>query len=142
MRYFTALDLQSGYYHMKLDDESIPKSAFTIVFGKFEFPRLPCGLCQCPDFFIHLTYDLFGLEKTPSQGQGSGYLAYLDDILICNRTEKEQLEMLDKSFKCLLKARLKIKLSKGSFCKDQIHYFSCLVSVPSIFNLLTKLKHL
>ena len=56
-KYFTALDLQSGYYHIKLDEESIPKSAFTTVFGKFEFLRLPFGLSQGPDFFIHLIYD-------------------------------------------------------------------------------------
>ena len=36
-KYFTMLDLQSGYYHIKLDQESIPKSVFTTVFGKFEF---------------------------------------------------------------------------------------------------------
>ena len=33
-KYFTALDIQS-YYHIKLDEESIPKRAFTTVFGKF-----------------------------------------------------------------------------------------------------------
>ena len=37
--YFTALDLCSSYYHIKLDEESIPKSAFTTVFGKFKFLR-------------------------------------------------------------------------------------------------------
>ena len=42
--YFTAVDLHSGYYHIKLDKESIPKSAFTKVFGKFEFLRIPFGL--------------------------------------------------------------------------------------------------
>ena len=43
-KYFTALDLCSGYYHIKLDEESIPKSAFTTIFGKFEFLRLLFGL--------------------------------------------------------------------------------------------------
>ena len=43
-KYFTALDLQSGYYHIKLDMESFPKSGFTTVFGKFEFLRLPFHL--------------------------------------------------------------------------------------------------
>ena len=43
-KYFTALDLVSGYYHVKFDEESIPKSALMTVFGKFEFLRLPFGL--------------------------------------------------------------------------------------------------
>ena len=119
VKYFTALDLQSDYYHIKLDEESIPKSAFTTVFGKFEFLRLPFSLSQDPDFFIHPIYNLFEPDRTSMQGQGSGYLAYLDDLLIYSRAEKEHLQMLDKTFKHLLKARLKIKLSKCSFLKGR-----------------------
>ena len=52
------------------------------------------------------------------QGQGCRYMAYLDDILIYSRTEKEHFEMLDNAFKCLLKAGLKIKLSKCLFFKE------------------------
>ena len=51
-KYFTALNLQSCYYHIMLDEESIPKSAFIQIL------RLPFGLSQGPDFFIHLIYDL------------------------------------------------------------------------------------
>ena len=87
-KYYTALDLHSGYYHIKIDEESIPKSAFTKVFSKFEFLRLPFGLSQGPVFFICLIYDLFGLNKTSNKSQGSGYYAYLDDILIYSQTEK------------------------------------------------------
>ena len=36
--------LCSGYYHIKLDKDSITKSAFTTVFSKSEFLRLPFGL--------------------------------------------------------------------------------------------------
>ena len=43
-KYLTAIDIHSGYYHIKLDEESVPKSAFTMVFGKFEFFRIPSGL--------------------------------------------------------------------------------------------------
>ena len=69
-KYFTALDLHSGYYHIKPDEESILKSAFTTVFGKFKFLTLPFGLSQGPDFFIHLICDLFRLDKTPHKSQG------------------------------------------------------------------------
>ena len=68
-KYFTALDLRSGYYHIKLDEKSIPKRAFTTILGKFEFLPLPFGLFQGGDFFIHLIYDLFGLNKDTMQGQ-------------------------------------------------------------------------
>ena len=47
-------------------------------------------------------------------------MAYLDDILIYSKTEKKHLQKLDKAFKCLLKAGLKIKLSKCSFFKEKI----------------------
>ena len=61
-KYFTALDLHIDYYHIKIDEESIPKIAFTTVFGNFEFARLPFGLSQGPDFFICLIYDLWTLQ--------------------------------------------------------------------------------
>ena len=130
-KYCSALHLCSGYYHIKLDEESIPKSAFTAVFGKFQFLRLPFGLSPGPDFFIHLIYKLFGL-KTLSKCQGLGNLACLDDILIYSKREKEHLEMYNNAFEHLSKAGLKIKLSKCSFFKDQIHYLGHLVSGTSI----------
>ena len=52
--------------------------------------RFPFGLSQGPDFFIQLIYKTFGLNKTSNQSQGSGYLAYLDDILIYSKTQKER----------------------------------------------------
>ena len=69
-KYFTALYLCGGYYHIKLDEESIPESAFITIFGKIKFLRLPFGLSQGPDFFICLIYDLFRLYTTSNQGQG------------------------------------------------------------------------
>ena len=95
-QYSTALDLHSGYYHIKLDEESIPKSGFTTVFEKFEFSRLLFGLLHSPDFFIHLIYNLFGLDKTSNKSQGSGYFAYLNDILIYSKMEQEHLDILHK----------------------------------------------
>ena len=40
-KYSTTLDLHSGYYHIKLDEESSHKSDFTTVFGKFNLIGLP-----------------------------------------------------------------------------------------------------
>ena len=88
-KYFTATDLCSGYYHIKFDEKSIPRSAFTTVLGKFEFLRLPFGLSQGPDFFILLIYDLFRLDKTLIKVKALDTWAYLDVIQIYSKTEKE-----------------------------------------------------
>ena len=36
-KYFSTLDLHAGYHHIHLDEESIPKAAFTSPFGKYEY---------------------------------------------------------------------------------------------------------
>ena len=114
-KYFTALDLCIGYYHNKLDQESIPKSAFTTVFSKFDFFRLTLWTIT-RSRLLHLSYLWpFWTWQTSNKSQGSGYLAYLDDILIYSKTKKEHLEMLNDAFAYLHKASLKIKLSKCSF---------------------------
>ena len=49
--------LCSGYYHIKLDEDSIPKSASTTVFGKFKFLRLPLACLQAQtSLFILFTF--------------------------------------------------------------------------------------
>ena len=141
-KYLTVLDLWSGYYHIKLDEESILKSALTTVFRKSEVLRLLFCVSQGPNFYIHPIYDFFGLDKVTMQGQGCGYMAYFNDILIYSRTEKGHHEILDNGFKHLLKAWLKIKLSKCSFFKEQIHYLSHLVSGLSILQLYYKIEAL
>ena len=74
------------------------------------------------------------------QGQGWRFMAYLDDIMIYSRTEQEHLEMSHNSFKCLLQAMLKMKFSRSSFFKEQIHYLGHLVSGTSILPLADKIE--
>ena len=82
----------------KLDEESIPKKAFTIVFRNFEFLILPFGSSQSLHFVSCLISNLFCLDETSHQSPGLGYLAYLDDILIYSKTEKEHLNMISNTF--------------------------------------------
>ena len=39
--YFTTLDLQAGYHHIPLDKPSMPKTAFSSAFRKFEYVKGP-----------------------------------------------------------------------------------------------------
>ena len=41
----------AGYHHIPLDDASIPKTAFTSPFGKYEYLKVPFALAQFPAYF-------------------------------------------------------------------------------------------
>ena len=79
-RYFTTLDLASGYWQIELDPATREKSAFTTHRGLFEFRRMPFGLCNAPSTFQRLMQVvLAGLEWQCC-------FVYIDDILVCSRS--------------------------------------------------------
>ena len=56
-KYFSTLDLRAGYHHIRLTKDSIPKTAFTSPFGKYEYVKVPFGLAQAPVYFQKLMND-------------------------------------------------------------------------------------
>ena len=50
-KFFTTLDLRSGYHHIVLDKESIKNTAFCTLFSKYEYLKVPFGLAQAPSYF-------------------------------------------------------------------------------------------
>ena len=62
-RYFTVCDLCSSYYHIKLDIESIPKSAFTTVFSMFEFLDYPLAFHKALTSLFILSMTFFDLAR-------------------------------------------------------------------------------
>jgi len=72
--YGTSLDLNMGYYHIKLDPNSRKLCTIVLPWGKYEYLRLPMGLCNSPDIFQ---------EKMSELMQGLEYIrVYIDDLLI------------------------------------------------------------
>ncbi len=72
-RVYTTLDLNSGYWQVKLSKESIPKTAFSTPDGHFEFLRLPFGLKNAPAEFSRILQHVLGDFVTFVE-------IYLDDI--------------------------------------------------------------
>jgi hypothetical protein len=90
-QYATTLDLNMGYYHIELSPFS--KCLCTIVtpFGKYEYQRLPMGLCNSPDIFQERMYEIFSdLEYVRG---------YIDDLLVMScSTFEEHLQKLELAF--------------------------------------------
>ena len=130
-KFFSTIDLRSGYYHIALGKDSRAKTAFVTPFGKYEFLQVPFGLAQAPAFFQHLMNKV--LDNC------SFAMTYLDDIIIFSNSEEEHLAHIEEIFRRLEAADLKMKRSKCDFFKKHIHYLGHLISVNGIRPLKDKL---
>ncbi|CAL8465891.1 g5427 [Coccomyxa elongata] len=82
-RYFTSLDLQSGYHQINLHPEEIPKTAFRTPIGHYEFTVLPFGLTNAPATFQNVMNDMF------TDMINDFTVIYLDDILVYSKAKEE-----------------------------------------------------
>ena len=125
-KYFSTLDLASGYWQIELDEECKQKTAFTTEFGHFEFNRMPFGLQGAPSSFQRLMNHIFREELNVFA------LVYLDDIIVFSRTLEEHFRNLETVFRRLREAGLKLKLKKCSFEKNSVPYLGHIVSADGL----------
>ena len=59
-QYATSLDLNMGYYHIELSPDSKRLYAIVLLWGKYEYQKLPMGLCNSPDIFQEKMSTLMG----------------------------------------------------------------------------------
>ena len=130
-KFFSTIDLRSGYYHIALGKDLRAKTAFVTPFGKYEFLQVPFGLAQAPAFFQHLMNKV--LDNCPFA------MTYLNDIIIFSDMEEEHLAYIQEIFKRLEAADLKMKRSMCDFFKKHIHYLGHLISANGIQPLKDKL---
>ncbi len=91
-QYTTTLNLNMGYYHIELSAASKRLCTLVLPWGKYEYQRLPMGLCNSPDIFT---------EKMSMLMQDLEYVrAYIDDLAaLTNSDWDDHLEKLEEVFK-------------------------------------------
>jgi hypothetical protein len=85
---FSKIDLHSGYHQIKIRDEDIPKTAFSIRYGLYEYLVMSFGLINAPAHFMYLMNSVFMSELDKF------VMVFIDDILIYSKSTKDHEEHL------------------------------------------------
>lgn len=115
-KYFSTLDLASGYYNLKVKASDRHKTAFCTKFGVFEHIRLPFGLCNSPATFMR------GMELILRGLTWKTVLAYLDDVIVLGSTFEEHLKNLHEVFIRFRLHNVKLKPSKCNLCGSEVEF--------------------
>ena len=136
-KYFSKLDLRSGYWQVEMKEEDKFKTAFTVgSLGFFECNRMAFGLTNAPATFQRL------MERCMGELNLKECLIFLDDILIFSATFEEHIKRLDSVFSRLEQHGLKLKPSKCEFFKSSVNYLGNKVSEKGVETDPDKIKAL
>ena len=117
-KYFSAMDLVSGYWQKDSPEEDQQKAAIITPQGLFQPTRMPQGLCNAPATFQKT------MDNILSDLKISCVLVYLDDINVFSKTFSEHLDHLREVLHRLSKNNFKLKAKKCHFYKKQLEYSS------------------
>ena len=112
-KYFSTLDLASGYWQMRMDPDSQEKTAFVTPQGLYKILVMPFGLINAPSTFQQMMQKLLtGLNPA----NGPDFVSvYVEDVLIFSETLEEHIHHIQLVLDKLKGDRLKLKPNECSF---------------------------
>lgn len=125
-KYYTSLDLASGYYQIPMAETSKHLTAFVTPDGHYEFNRMPFGLVNAPSAFQRAVNSILGNARFKEA------YAYMDDVIIPSKTIEEGLEKLEGILELFRNCGITLNLSKCYFLKTSIDYLGFEVSEAGI----------
>uniref|UniRef100_A0A7I4YHH5 RNA-directed DNA polymerase n=1 Tax=Haemonchus contortus TaxID=6289 RepID=A0A7I4YHH5_HAECO len=125
-RWFTSLDLASGYWQVPLSERAKEISAFTTTSGQFQFRVLPFGLTTAPAKFQRL------MDKVLGDLIGPEVSVYIDDILIATDSIPRHADLLRKVLLAFRKAQLKVKPQKCRIMEPSLEFLGHVVDADGV----------
>lgn len=125
-KWFSVLDLRSGYYQIPMNDSDKEKTAFICPAGFFQFERMPQGVTGAPSTFQRI------MEQTVGDMNLLEVLVYLDDLIVFGSTLEEHEIRLLKVLDRLKEEGLKLSLDKCQFCQPSVTYVGHIISQDGV----------
>jgi hypothetical protein len=123
---FSKIDLRSGYHQIKIRASDIPKTAFSTIYGLYEYLVMSFGLTNAPACFMYLMNSVFMPELDKFM------VVFIEDILVYSKNKEEHVGHLHVVFQHLRQHRLYAKLSKCDFWLKEIKFLGHTVSQTGI----------
>lgn len=125
-KWFSVLDLKSGFYQIEMEETDKHKTAFVCPLGFFEFNRMPQGITNAPSTFQRL------MERCMGELNLKQALVFIDDLIVFSSTLEEHEERLMRVLNQLKEFGLKLSPGKCKFFQSSVKYLGHIVSEKGI----------
>jgi len=125
-KYFTTLDMRSGFYQMEIEEKSRHILAFVTPDGHYEFNRMPFGYINAPAIYQRAIDEALGELK------GTKAFVYLDDVLVPSSTIEEGLQNLEEVLDSLATHGFSLNYDKCVFFALETEYLGVVISEGTI----------
>jgi hypothetical protein len=125
-KYFSKIDLRSGYYQLKIQSEDMLKTALVTRYGQYEFTVMPFGLTNAPTYFMNLINKVFMEESDRF------VIVFIDDILVYSRSAEEHGQHLKVVLEKLRAHQLYVKFSKCEFWLQKFSFLGHILTAEGV----------
>jgi hypothetical protein len=133
-KYFSKIDLRSGYHQMKIRPKDIAKTTFVTRYVQYEFMVVFFGLTNAPTYFMNM------MNKVYMEELDKLVVVFIDDILIYSEIVEEHEKHLRIVLEKLRQNQLYAKFEKCEFWLEKVAFLGHLWTTDGIAIDLAKIE--